>query len=72
MLVSQEIFLNELPLAQPTISQHLKELKMQGLSKGAIDGNAICYCIDEKRHESYKVILENILSTLNSRKGCCE
>jgi DNA-binding transcriptional ArsR family regulator len=39
---------NELPLAQPTVSQHLKELKNAGLIKGDIDGNTICYCIDEK------------------------
>jgi DNA-binding transcriptional ArsR family regulator len=39
---------NELPLAQPTVSQHLKELKNAGLIKGNIDGNSICYCIDEK------------------------
>ena len=39
---------NELPLAQPTISQHLKELKNAGIIKGNIEGNAICYCIDEK------------------------
>src|SRR6187431_412548 len=39
---------NELPLAQPTISQHLKELKNAGLIKGNVEGNAICYCIDEK------------------------
>ena len=38
---------NELPLAQPTISQHLKELKNAGIIKGNIEGNAICYCIDE-------------------------
>ena len=37
---------NELPLAQPTISQHLRELKNAGLIKGNIEGNAICYCID--------------------------
>lgn len=37
---------NELPLSQPTISQHLKELKNAGLIKGSIEGNAICYCID--------------------------
>ena len=34
---------NELPLAQPTVSQHLKELKNGGLIKGSIEGNAICY-----------------------------
>ena len=35
---------NELPLAQPTVSQHLKELKNAGLIKGDIEGNTICYC----------------------------
>src|ERR671913_123032 len=39
---------NELPLAQPTVSQHLKELKTAGLIKGDIEGNTICYSIDEK------------------------
>lgn len=39
---------DELPLAQPTISQHLKELKNAGLIKGNIEGNTICYCIDKK------------------------
>lgn len=38
---------NELPLAQPTVSQHLKELKNAGLIKGEIEGNAICYCINK-------------------------
>ncbi|MBC7382874.1 MAG: winged helix-turn-helix transcriptional regulator [Bacteroidia bacterium] len=38
----------ELPLAQPTVSQHLKELKNTGLIKGNIEGNTICYFIDEK------------------------
>ncbi|MBP9792733.1 MAG: winged helix-turn-helix transcriptional regulator [Flavobacterium sp.] len=37
---------NELPLAQPTISQHLKELKNAGIIKGSIEGTAICYCIN--------------------------
>ena len=36
---------NELPLAQPTVSQHLKELKLAGLIKGNVEGNSICYCI---------------------------
>lgn len=39
---------NELPLAQPTVSQHLKELKNAGIIKGEIEGNAICYCINEQ------------------------
>lgn len=38
----------ELPLSQSTVSQHLKELKEAGIIKGAIEGNSVCYCIDEK------------------------
>jgi DNA-binding transcriptional ArsR family regulator len=37
---------NELPLSQATVSQHLRELKQAGVIKGNIEGNAICYCID--------------------------
>lgn len=47
---------NELPLAQPTVSQHLKELKNAGIIKGTIEGTAICYCINEttlKKIEGY-------------------
>ena len=48
---------NELPLAQPTISQHLKELKNAGLIKGNIEGNSICYCIDLKTWKKFKKIM---------------
>ncbi len=37
-----------LPLAQATVSQHLRELKTAGLIKGEVEGNAICYCIDRE------------------------
>lgn len=37
----------ELGLAQATISQHLKELKKIGIIKGNIEGTSVCYCIDE-------------------------
>lgn len=37
---------DELPLAQSTISQHLKQLKKVGFIKGEIDGPRICYCVD--------------------------
>jgi predicted transcriptional regulator len=37
----------ELGLAQATISQHLKELKNIGIIKGSIDGKSVCYCINE-------------------------
>ncbi|MBL7925245.1 MAG: winged helix-turn-helix transcriptional regulator [Bacteroidia bacterium] len=49
----------ELPLSQSTVSQHLKELKAAGLIKGDIDGASICYCIDE-------VAFEKAISDLNS------
>ena len=44
----------ELGLAQATISQHLKELKNAGLIKGTIEGTSICYCIDEKTWKMYQ------------------
>ena len=43
---------DELGLAQATISQHLKELKKIGIIQGSIEGKSICYCIDEKVWES--------------------
>ncbi len=45
---------DELPLSQSTVSQHLKELKESGLIKGDIDGVKVCYCIDEKEWENAK------------------
>src|SRR5437762_12269161 len=39
---------DELPLSQSTVSQHLKELKEAGLIRGEIEGARVCYCIDEK------------------------
>ena len=62
---------NELPLAQPTISQHLKELKNAGLIKGNISGNAICYCIDETGFESLEGFFANISSHIDNKKQCC-
>jgi DNA-binding transcriptional ArsR family regulator len=62
---------NELPLAQPTISQHLKELKNAGLIKGEITGNAICYCIDEKAITKLQNYFTNISTKLNKKKNKC-
>ncbi|HCM77840.1 MAG TPA: transcriptional regulator [Cytophagales bacterium] len=39
---------DELPLSQSTVSQHLKELKKVGLIKGSIEGPSVCYCIDNE------------------------
>jgi ArsR family transcriptional regulator, arsenate/arsenite/antimonite-responsive transcriptional repressor len=62
---------NELPLAQATVSQHLKELKNAGLIKGSIEGNAICYCIDEKALRKLQVYFENIWKRLEKKQSNC-
>jgi ArsR family transcriptional regulator, arsenate/arsenite/antimonite-responsive transcriptional repressor len=63
---------NELPLAQPTVSQHLKELKTAGLIKGSIEGNAICYCINEKALTKLQNYFAGISSKLEKKKdNCC-
>ncbi len=59
---------NELPLAQPTISQHLKELKNAGIIKGNIEGNAICYCIDENVFSRLRGLFNTVKSSTNN---CC-
>ena len=62
---------NELPLAQPTVSQHLKELKNAGLIKGNIEGNAICYCIDEKALAKLQSYFSNMSIKFEKKKNCC-
>jgi DNA-binding transcriptional ArsR family regulator len=45
-----------LPLAQSTVSQHLKVLKAAGLVKGAIDGPRTCYCLDRRVLEEFRTM----------------
>lgn len=59
----------EIGLAQPTISQHLKELKSQGLIKGEIEGKKICYCIDLEGWAALRSITETFLDT--PQNDCC-
>ncbi|MBN9338243.1 MAG: helix-turn-helix transcriptional regulator [Chryseobacterium sp.] len=61
---------NELPLAQPTVSQHLKELKNAGIIKGNVEGNSICYCIDEKTIEVINSYFSQIIETVSKGKCC--
>ena len=42
---------DELPLSQSTVSQHLKALKAVGLIKGRVEAPSICYCIDEENFQ---------------------
>jgi len=63
---------NEMPLAQPTVSQHLKELKNAGLIKGNIEGTAICYCINEAGFEKIKGFFRDITEYADKKKkDCC-
>lgn len=62
---------NNLPLAQPTVSQHLKELKNAGLIKGEVEGNAVCYCIDEKMIQKLQTYFTNFTKKLENRNTHC-
>jgi DNA-binding transcriptional ArsR family regulator len=53
---------NEIGLAQPTISQHLKELKLLGLIKGNVEGTSVCYCINTEKWSEMKGILNQFLN----------
>jgi DNA-binding transcriptional ArsR family regulator len=63
---------SELPLAQATVSQHLKELKTAGIIKGSIEGNSICYCLNENTINEFSSFLSNITTALShQKKQCC-
>lgn len=64
---------DELPLAQPTVSQHLKELKNAGIIKGNVEGNSVCYCIDTQAIDQLKNYFSEILKKISDRNNasCC-
>jgi DNA-binding transcriptional ArsR family regulator len=49
-----------MPLAQATVSQHLKELKKVNLIKGSIEGPKICYCLDNEQLEKARQLFDNL------------
>lgn len=59
----------ELPLSQATVSQHLKELKRIGLIKGEISPPRVCYCIDERGWTEARNALGNLLALIEP--NCC-
>ena len=61
----------ELGLAQPTISQHLKELKNAGLIQGTIEGTSVCYCIDPKVWNQYRNALSAFFVPYVNKDNCC-
>ena len=62
---------DELPLSQSTVSQHLKELKQAGLIKGDIEGAKVCYCIDEKEWKAAKEKLDQLFDSYKGGNSCC-
>jgi ArsR family transcriptional regulator len=62
-----------LPLAQSTVSQHLKELKNAGLIDGTIDGPRSCYCINWKAFEKFNNEFNSLFDNLKikNEKACC-
>jgi ArsR family transcriptional regulator len=63
---------DELPLAQATVSQHLKVLKEAGLIRGEIDGPRTCYCVDRERLATLHELVGALWSEAvdSSEEGC--
>ncbi len=61
----------ELGLAQATISQHLKELKKAGLIQGTIEGTSVCYCIEPKTWGKLQNELNGLFRSFPVSKTCC-
>ena len=63
---------SEIGLAQPTISQHLKELKHLGLIKGRVEGTSVCYCIHKENWTAMKIVMSEFLDQdLSQKTDCC-
>ena len=58
-------------LSQPTISQHLKELKHTGLIKGEIEGPRVCYCINDTVWNEMKDVFSELFDLYDASKSCC-
>ena len=61
---------DELGLAQPTISQHLKELKNAGLIQGTIEGTSVCYCIEPKTWALYQKEIGVLFAAYKGGENC--
>ncbi|WP_432410827.1 ArsR/SmtB family transcription factor [Rasiella sp. SM2506] len=62
----------EIGLAQPTISQHLKELKYLGLIKGNVEGTSVCYCINKENWTAMKeMMLQFLNQDISKTEECC-
>ncbi len=62
---------DELPLSQSTVSQHLKELKEAGIIKGDIEGVRVCYCIDPEVWSASRALLDHFFGSAELPTQCC-
>ncbi len=62
---------DELGLAQATVSQHLKELKTAGIIQGTIEGTSVCYCIEPNAWALLKSQLNIFFDAYQPIKTCC-
>lgn len=62
---------DEIGLAQATISQHLRELKSIGIIKGNIEGTSVCYCIDTDNWMGIKSVMNAFLDNHPNQTNCC-
>ena len=62
---------DEIPLSQSTVSQHLKELKEAGLITGEIEGAKICYCIDEREWKKAQEFINSLFDAYKGKSDCC-
>lgn len=62
---------DELGLAQATISQHLKELKNIGIIQGTIEGKSVCYCIEEKKWNEVQQLFDLFFEQNVKVNQCC-
>ncbi len=61
----------ELGLAQPTISQHLKELKNAGLIQGTLEGVSVCYCIEPIAWAALQKEIGHLFNSYKDPDNCC-
>ena len=61
----------ELGLAQPTISQHLKELKAVGLIQGTVEGTSVCYCIHPANWQKFRKYFATFFTDISNNDGSC-
>ena len=70
-LDAADALVEELGLAQATISQHLKELKNVGIIQGTVEGTSVCYCINPQVWQGYKKELDSLFVAYKGGGSCC-